>query len=101
MEEVATNTRPPPHSPLGPSSASRHRPPDAAGQPEFVPPCRFRLPPRPSRLKASEGSIKDKNRWLNNHFNSRRTLDFSVLRQAVTEATRPLSCIERRLDQNP
>uniref|UniRef100_A0A0E0JPS0 Uncharacterized protein n=1 Tax=Oryza punctata TaxID=4537 RepID=A0A0E0JPS0_ORYPU len=56
MEEVATNTRPPPHSPLGPSSASRHRPPDAAGQPEFVPPCRFRLPPRPSRLKASEGS---------------------------------------------
>uniref|UniRef100_A0A0E0FUC9 Uncharacterized protein n=1 Tax=Oryza nivara TaxID=4536 RepID=A0A0E0FUC9_ORYNI len=24
-------------------------------------------------------NIKDKNRWLNNHFNSRRALDFSVV----------------------
>uniref|UniRef100_A0A0D9YG21 Uncharacterized protein n=1 Tax=Oryza glumipatula TaxID=40148 RepID=A0A0D9YG21_9ORYZ len=52
--------------------------------------CRFRLPRRPSRLTASEESIEDKNRWLNNHFNSRWALDFSVLHQAVTEATRPL-----------
>uniref|UniRef100_A0A0E0N3J7 Uncharacterized protein n=1 Tax=Oryza rufipogon TaxID=4529 RepID=A0A0E0N3J7_ORYRU len=54
--------------------------------------CRFRLPRRPSRLTASEESIEDKNRWLNNHFNSRWALDFSVLCQAVIDATatRPL-----------
>uniref|UniRef100_A0A0E0C8R7 Uncharacterized protein n=1 Tax=Oryza meridionalis TaxID=40149 RepID=A0A0E0C8R7_9ORYZ len=60
-----------------PSAATKASPAGGTTR-EFVPPYRSRLPARPSRLTTSEESIKDKNSWLNNHFNSRRALDFSV-----------------------